>query len=380
MRVLVNAVAARRGGAATYLRHFLRLASGGENEFVVLTSRDVDVPAHGLERLEFGAELENPLRRFLFDQLEVPRLCEKLRCEALLSTNNFGSLVSPVRQVLLVRNPIFFSKLFLERQARLGTTKQRAEILIRRVLILESILGADASVFPTQAMLDEVAGWARLPRDRCHVVPHGFDAEDFRRRASIHRGLFSHQMSPYDLNVCFVSHYAQHKNLATLCRGFALARRLQPPGSPSLHLWLTADLARWRQIEGLVWSEDLEAVRALAAEGGATDLGTVSHEQVAGLYAACQALVFPSLAESFGHPLKEAMSLGLPIVASDLPVNREICGDYARYFNASNPESLADALVEFAATGGEAARQVEGAKLSFTWEDHVATLSELLTA
>ena len=124
---------------------------------------------------EFGPELEKPARRFFFDQFEVPRLCQELRCEALLSTNNFGSLVSPVRQVLLVRNPIFFSPLFLRRLAREGKLKTKAETLVRRNLILESIRAAEASVFPTRAMLEDCRRWLRRPSGRpdrsCSAVP-----------------------------------------------------------------------------------------------------------------------------------------------------------------------------------------------------------------
>jgi glycosyltransferase involved in cell wall biosynthesis len=376
MKILVNAVAARLGGAATYLRHFLRLAARSEHTFVVLTSRGLDIPEDGVERLEFGSELRNPARRFLFDQVKVPELCRELHCDALLSTNNYASLVSPVRQVLLVRNPIFFSRLFLERLAREGPIRLRAESFIRRNLILQSIMAADVSVFPTQAMLDEVVSWASLPRERCRVVPHGFDADDFRRRAATHREEFARRMSPETFNVSFVSHYAPHKSLDILFTAVRLARERQKEGTPRLHLWLTADID-FRRSRGKVWPKDLAAFEALASEGAVTDLGEIPHERIAGLYSASNALVFPSLAESFGHPLKEAMSVGIPIVASDIPVNREICGDVASYFRPSDAESLAASLLVAISRGAQRAA-VDEARLSFGWEDHVAAVGRLL--
>jgi len=90
-----------------------------------------------------------------------------------------------------------------------------------------------------------------------------------------------------------------------------------------------------------------------------------------------------SLCESFGHPLVEAMAAGLPIVASDIAVHREICGDAARYFPVLSVEALAGALRELIgdphSRRGLAARgrlQVE----KFFWEDHVARLLDLLRA
>jgi len=46
-----------------------------------------------------------------------------------------------------------------------------------------------------------------------------------------------------------------------------------------------------------------------------------------------QALLFPSFAEGYGMPLVEALSLGVPVIASDLPVFEEIAGDVPEYID-----------------------------------------------
>ena len=61
--------------------------------------------------------------------------------------------------------------------------------------------------------------------------------------------------------------------------------------------------------------------------------------------------VFPSLVESFGHPLVEAMAAGLPIAASDIPVHREVCGDAAIYFDPFDPNELADRIESLKTSG-----------------------------
>jgi glycosyltransferase involved in cell wall biosynthesis len=62
------------------------------------------------------------------------------------------------------------------------------------------------------------------------------------------------------------------------------------------------------------------------------------------LYYQVDALIFPSLTESYGLPLIEAMVAGLPIVCSDLPYARCLCGNQAIYFHPTNPQSLMDAI------------------------------------
>jgi glycosyltransferase involved in cell wall biosynthesis len=61
------------------------------------------------------------------------------------------------------------------------------------------------------------------------------------------------------------------------------------------------------------------------------------------IYNACDVLLFPSLDEGFGYPIAEAMTVGLPVVASDIEVFREIAGDAATLFNPT-PENLADGI------------------------------------
>jgi len=69
---------------------------------------------------------------------------------------------------------------------------------------------------------------------------------------------------------------------------------------------------------------------------------TLSDKSLEHAYSHATALVFPSHVEGFGLPLVEAMQRGLPAMASDIPVFREIGGDYMAYFSLDNPQSLTD--------------------------------------
>jgi len=70
----------------------------------------------------------------------------------------------------------------------------------------------------------------------------------------------------------------------------------------------------------------------------------VSDEMLLRLYEAASALLAASEGEGFGLPLVEAARHGLPIIARDLPVFREVAGEYAFYFTGRAPEDLADAI------------------------------------
>lgn len=78
------------------------------------------------------------------------------------------------------------------------------------------------------------------------------------------------------------------------------------------------------------------------------ELGTVDDAELAGWYAAADALAFPSVKEGWGLVVLEAMSADLPVIASDLPVFREYLTDHdnALLPAVADPASLAAALQE----------------------------------
>lgn len=71
----------------------------------------------------------------------------------------------------------------------------------------------------------------------------------------------------------------------------------------------------------------------------------VSHDQMPGLYTACDLFSYPtSPQESFGIVLLEAMASGLPVVATDDPIRREIIGDAGLFVDPVDTTSYAMAL------------------------------------
>lgn len=68
-------------------------------------------------------------------------------------------------------------------------------------------------------------------------------------------------------------------------------------------------------------------------------------------YKNAKALIFPSVIEGFGLPLIEALYYGCPVMASDIPVFREIGEKRCSYFSIDTPDSLVAAINGFEASG-----------------------------
>jgi len=92
-------------------------------------------------------------------------------------------------------------------------------------------------------------------------------------------------------------------------------------------------------------------------------------------YEHARALILPSRAEGFGLPVVEALSLGCPVWASDLPVFREVGGEFCRYFDLGSPEALALLLTR---DGTGSLAESRGSAAEFRWPNWRASCAELL--
>ena len=113
----------------------------------------------------------------------------------------------------------------------------------------------------------------------------------------------------------------------------------EDPGAPALVL---CGRRGWK-------SEVLhEAFDRAAAAGWLHYPGYVDDDALAALYRQALAVVCPSLYEGFGFPLVEAMTAGTPVVASDIPVFREVAGAAAAFAPVDDPAAWKRVLVELA--------------------------------
>ncbi len=74
-------------------------------------------------------------------------------------------------------------------------------------------------------------------------------------------------------------------------------------------------------------------------------LGAVPEAELAAVYRGAHAVVMPSLYEGFGLPVVEAMSCGVPVIASDAPALVEVAGGAAMHCGTEDAAGFASAVV-----------------------------------
>jgi glycosyltransferase involved in cell wall biosynthesis len=219
---------------------------------------------------------------------------------------------------------------------------------------------ADAIIINSESLRAEVQHYLDVDPAKLRLIPEAVDHDLFRpgdRDEAWERVRASYGVTkPF---VLFISSLWPYKNGAGLIRAFAAARGelgdrqlvIVGPGRDGAHAG---------------------ELRALAAELGVADdvlwVGGVPLEETVHFYRCADVFVYPSLNETFGLPLLEAMACGCPVVTSDTSAMPETAGGAALLADPMDPESIADKIVD--ACGGAGARLREKGPLraaEFTW-------------
>ena len=156
--------------------------------------------------------------------------------------------------------------------------------------------------------------------------------------------------------------FMPYKNVETMVKGMA-----DLPGY-TLHLLSRITPQRRAELEALI-PEDA----AVVFHNGVTD------EEYHGLLRTATALVSLSRAEGYGLPLVEAMALGTPVIASDIPIFREVGGDAALYVDPSSPEQFAGAVHTLQDEGRwqDASRRSVAQANRFSWDESARQLVDV---
>jgi glycosyltransferase involved in cell wall biosynthesis len=381
MHLFVNGLAASAGGGLTYLRNVLpHLSARADVRVTAAVPRELrqefrKLPNLSLPELDLSGGV---VGRFTQEQVRLPALIRRSGANVLVSAGNFALRKSPVPQILLSRNSLYTSTDFFRDLRRRGEYGLWLDTRIKARLARSSIGWADCTVAPSETFAQELRRWTGHPVTAVH---HGFDRDAFfRDRAPldliVQQRLETGRHSEKDVaRLLFVSHYNYYRNFETLFRAVSLLR--ERLAGRKVKLFLTCRLRSEENPGTYRANAAATLVTKLGIVENVVELGTIPYSLLHQVYRACNMYVTPAYAESFAHPLVEAMACGLPVVAADTGVHREICQDAAVYFSPFSAEDLTNRVCEIAASEQSAQKlAARGLQRSgeFSWDRHVDEL------
>lgn len=253
-------------------------------------------------------------RAQMWEQFRLPGLCRRHRCGIVHHPiNTSPALGSGARAVVtlhdlnFLRHPDWYSRRFR---------------LIYSLCALPGLRRAARVVTISRYVLGTVETHLRLPAGRLRMISNG--VKPMAAPGSAPGG-------PGRYVVC-VGAIPPHKNLVRLIKAF---RRLREE-EPDLELRVVGRPVAQH-------AADPELPTLLSAPGVRV-LGYLSEEELAGAYAHATVFCYPSLEEGFGLPLLEAMSLGCPVVTSNVSCLPEVAGPAAVLVDPYDVEAIAAGL------------------------------------
>ena len=321
--IVVNVTAPRSGGGLTILRQFIEAIPADNYRYVVFIHDSVEI-VHSPPNVQLVAvNRTSYIRRFLWDAFGLKRWLKKndIRPAAAISLQNTGfrtgfqcpcyvyyhqpvslfpyrwSCFKKEERALWFYQCIypFFVRLFINRQT---------EIFVQLEWIKERFCRR-----------------YRFPAEKIHVIrPNIMPPAESREEAV--------EIDTRVINLFFPAADIPYKNHRILNRAFEIIDR-QLSCKVALYLSNFSNFSNFSNIKIL-------------------PMGKIPYGQVLYLYQHATALVFPSFIETFGLPLTEAASFGLPIIVADLPYTREVLRGYegATFIPYNDPEAWGKAILK----------------------------------
>ena len=288
--------------------------------------------AANVKTITFPIAYSNGVKRLWFDNIEINRLIENYKIDLLISFANFGPYRAKCNHILFETNALYFC----DNIRKIYSKKTQFISDIRKFLIKLSGIHADIIVTPSHSLKDQLIQSLGFTENRISVLYHAIDKDTLGKPTTLEKSDSS------TVRFIVTSHLTRHKRIETLIDAILL---LKSHGSleKTFHIQCTFD----RRDNNQYFDELMKRIESEQLNEYISFIGRIEQNEIANLYATADCMLHTTACESFGFSLLEAKLFHLPIICSDIPINREIAKNSALYFETDNARELADRMKYF---------------------------------
>ena len=219
----------------------------------------------------------------------------------------------------------------------------------------------DSIITVSEAEKNEIVKALKIPAEKISVVYHGLEHERFRvlKDAEAVREELNRKYGVGSF-ILQVANYFPVKNIPGLIKAFW---KVKCHGIR--HKLVIVGGKRWQ------YQEVLKTIEELDLQNEVVLTGSMAGDDLVKFYNAADLFVLPSLHESFGLPILEAMACGTPVITSNVYSMPEVAGDAAILVDPSDPDAIANAIYKVLANDGlrnEMIKKGLERVKEFTWE------------
>lgn len=327
---MINGLVVQRGGHETYFSNLIPALGevAPDVEFLLLhgpwqEALSFQLP-YNFRRIIAGPRQRAPIQRLLFEYAVLPRIARQEVVDLAFSPVAAATWRVPCPTVVASRNPNPFAPL-----GDAGWQYRLRNIALRR-FTRWAAQRASRVVFVSRYSRDAALPMLGVSPGKTRVVYHGVGRHFLERPPADARTPY-HGRRPYLLTVSTIQ---PHKNYLRMLEAFGCVA-----GECDVDYVIAGAVGTQREFRRFQ-----ALIRTLNLVDRVHYVGAVPYERLPALYQQSVLFVLPSLLETFGHPLVEAMASRVPVVASRAASNPEILGPAAEYFDPEDVQDMADTL------------------------------------
>lgn len=339
MKVLINAVSLVEGGGLvvlTKLVQYLCQNAPSIQWFLLAHPHCLETftTIDNLHCLPFLSTSKTPVHFVYLYNVLIPKLIKQFKIDCLFSLTNFlphRRLACP--SLLLIHQVGYFQEPGACFDLQWGNNfYERFIWQFKRKWAIHSIRQASSITVQTQSLAKVIVNELAIKPAKITVVPHGTGL--LNKGLEQPKASLSSRCIPWRIG--YITKFGIQKDFVTALKAMAQLKK----AGILFKFILTLDEQD---------SACIPIFQTAAAYGLTDDMenhGNLhDNEQLKVIYQSLDIFIFPSLCESFGFTLVEAMAHGLPILIADTPSNREVAGSAGRFFTPRDAGNLAAGLL-----------------------------------
>ena len=349
MRIFVEAVGLSSGGGSVVLANLLAAFKAAQpaNALIVFGSNrtrralEQDATDGVLDKIHFVqvAGMNAYVIRMLFQQIGMPIICWLWRADRIFAFGNIGSLIPTRPQFIYFHNALWLAP---ELYPKSGSWT-RLRMSLHWWLVRKSMQRSKRVIVQTKALADMLCEQVKLDAQQIAIIPPGSSSNEKIPPGEEQK--IRNEIGSHPLLLCVI-HPAPHKNLEVVLRATALVCKLHPEVRLAITLDRNIHVEKTLPISQELYRAQISEFNKVIEELGIGEViiwtGHLTPRDVQAWIKQCSVLCFPSLIESFGLPLVDALTAGIPIVAAHRPYAVEVCGAGALYADPYKPAEWCD--------------------------------------
>jgi len=305
-----------------------------ENEYVVFVKPGED---DGVLKETSNFRIEKLAGGFypFWEQVSLPRAVKKAGCDLLHCTSNTAPLHSPVPLVVTLHDIIYLESSYRKILKGKGSNYQKFGNIYRRYVIPKILRKSRKIITVSQFEKKRIGDFFGITGDsRLEAVYNGVSEHFVPVTDKLQLQKVKEKYSLPDRYFFFLGNTDPKKNTKGTLKAFSEFHK--QTGSDIRLVMIDYDKDELHKI--------LEEIGDPSLEDQIFLTGYVSNTDLPAIYSQCEVFLYPSLRESFGIPMLEAMACGVPVITSSTSSMPEIAGQAACIIDPSQPEDITAAL------------------------------------